>query len=164
MHDDAEDEEARGERESRRRPPPGPLESLFQEAIRRATGLGISGLASTEEAVRKAVNERVPPDWLRFLSEQGGELRKELLERIAAEFGAFLRSPELDAKLRRLLDDYELRISLRRSADPRQPGQGAIRFARRDPQAPSGARSEPEASDESDPPSGARSEPEAGEG
>jgi len=36
------------------RRPSGPLESLFQEAVRRATGLGISGLASTEEAVRKA--------------------------------------------------------------------------------------------------------------
>ena len=75
------------------RRPSGPLESLFQEAVRRATGLGISGLASTEEAVRKAFQERAPQEWLRFVTDQGDGLRAEIVERIAAEFAAFLRSP-----------------------------------------------------------------------
>jgi hypothetical protein len=123
---------ARGEREPRRRPPAGPLESLFQEAIRRATGLGISGLASTEEAVRKAVNDRVPPDWLRFLGEQGGELRKELLDRVGTELAAFLRSPELDARLRQLLQDYEVRITLARVApDEQGTDEPVVRLERR---------------------------------
>ena len=72
---------------------PSPLESLFQEAVRRATGIGISGLASTEEAVRKAFQERAPKEWMRFMADQGDGLRSEIAERIGAEFAAFLRSP-----------------------------------------------------------------------
>jgi hypothetical protein len=95
------------------RRPSGPLESLFQEAVRRATGLGISGLASTEEAVRKAFQERAPKEWLRFVAEQGDGLRGEIAERLAAEFAAFLRSPEFEQRLRSLLADYEISISVK---------------------------------------------------
>ena len=101
--------------------PSGPLESLFQEAVRRATGLGISGLASTEEAVRKAFQERAPREWLRFVADQGDGLRAEIADRIAAEFAAFLRSPELEQKLRQLLDEYEVSVSFKLRADPRSP-------------------------------------------
>jgi hypothetical protein len=103
------------------RRPSGPLESLFQEAVRRATGLGISGLASTEEAVRKAFQERAPKDWLRFVADQGDGLRSEIAERIGAEVAAFLRSPELEEKLRRLLGEYEVSVSFKLRADPRAP-------------------------------------------
>jgi hypothetical protein len=102
--------------------PSGPLESLFQEAVRRATGLGISGLASTEEAVRKAFQERAPREWLRFVSDQGDGLRAEIADRLAAEFAAFLRSPEFDQQLRGVLDDYELSVNVklsRRAKDDR---------------------------------------------
>jgi hypothetical protein len=95
--------------------PSGPLESLFQEAVRRATGLGISGLASTEEAVRRAFQERAPKEWLRFVADQGDGLRAEIADRLAAEFAAFLRSPDFEQKLRRLLDDYELSVSVKLS-------------------------------------------------
>jgi hypothetical protein len=95
--------------------PSGPLESLFQEAVRRATGLGISGLASTEEAVRKAFQDRAPKEWVRFISEQGDGLRSEIAERIGAEVAAFLRSPEFDEKLRAVLDQYELSVNVKLS-------------------------------------------------
>jgi hypothetical protein len=101
------------------RRPPGPLESLFQEAVRRATGLGISGLASTEEAMRKAFQERAPREWVRFLSDQGGDLRDEIASRIAAEVGAYLRSPEFDRKLQELIEQYEVSIRFSLRADPR---------------------------------------------
>jgi hypothetical protein len=114
------------------RRPSGPLESLFQEAVRRATGLGISGLASTEEAVRKAFQERAPKEWLRFVSEQGDGLRTEIAERIAAEFAAFLRSPEFEGKLRRLLAQYELSVSFKLRADPRpEPVETQFEIERR---------------------------------
>jgi hypothetical protein len=103
------------------RRPSGPLESLFQEAVRRATGLGISGLASTEEAVRRAFQERAPKEWLRFVSEQGDGLRTEIAERIGAEVAAFLRSPELEGKLRGLLAQYEVSVTVQLRADPRTP-------------------------------------------
>jgi hypothetical protein len=101
---------------------PSPLESLFQEAVRRATGIGISGLASTEEAVRKAFQERAPKEWLRFVADQGDGLRSEVAERIGAEFAAFLRSPEFESKLRGVLDEYQLDVQVTLRAGPRAPG------------------------------------------
>jgi hypothetical protein len=87
--------------------------------VRRATGLGISGLASTEEAVRKAFQERAPKEWLRFVADQGDGIRNEIADRIAAEVGGFLRSPEFGKELRRLLDEYELTVSFKLRADPK---------------------------------------------
>jgi len=111
---------------------PSPLESLFQEAVRRATGIGISGLASTEEAVRKAFQDRAPKEWLRFMAEQGDGLRGEVVERIGTEFAAFLRSPEFESKLRGLLDDYELDIRLTLRAGPKAPsGEASVELKRR---------------------------------
>lgn len=107
------------------RRPVGPLESLFQEAVRRAAGLGISGLASTEEAVRRAVGERLPDDWSRFLGEQGESLRREISNRLALEFADFLRSDEFEEKLRRLLASLDFEVGVRFSASPKRPPAGA---------------------------------------
>jgi hypothetical protein len=109
-----------GSGDSRR---PSPLESLFQEAVRRATGIGISGLASTEEAVRRAFQERAPKEWLRFVADQGDGLRSEIAERIGAEFAAFLRSPEFESKLRGVLDEYQLEVQVTLRARPRAAGE-----------------------------------------
>lgn len=114
---------------------PSPLESLFQEAVRRAAGIGISGLASTEEAVRKAFQERAPKEWMRFVADQGDGLRGELAERMAAEFAAFLRSPEFEAKLRGLLDDYQLDVRVTLRAAPRTTGgEPEVALRRRPPE------------------------------
>ena len=110
--------------------PSGPLESLFQEAVKRATGLGISGLASTEEAVRRAVGDRLPTDWVQFFSDRGEGLRQELMDRLTSEFGQFLRSDEFEDKLRRLISDFDFDVSVRVSARPKRASSDRNRDAR----------------------------------
>jgi hypothetical protein len=100
---------------------PGPLETFFQEAVRRAAQLGLSTFFTTEEAVRRAFSESVPPDWLDYLNRQGTDIRGELLERMSREFGEWLHKIDMAQIMSKLLEehDFELRISV--SARPRGP-------------------------------------------
>ena len=93
---------------------PGPLEAFFQEAVRRAAQLGISTFFTTEEAVRRAFSESMPPDWLDYLNRQGTDIRGELLERMSREFGEWLQKIDMAQIMSKLLEehDFELRISV----------------------------------------------------
>jgi len=92
----------------------GPLEAIFQQAVRRAAQLGLSTFFTTEEAVRRAFNESVPPDWLDFLNRQGSDVRAELLDRMSREFGEWLRQVDMAQIMSKLLEehDFDLRISV----------------------------------------------------
>jgi hypothetical protein len=92
----------------------GPLEAIFQQAVRRAAQLGLSTFFTTEEAVRRAFNESVPPDWLDFLNRQGSDVRAELLDRLSREFGEWLRQVDMAQIMSKLLEehDFDLRISV----------------------------------------------------
>jgi len=100
------------ELEDRRRA--GPLEAFFQEAVRRAAQLGLSTFFTTEEAVRRAFSDSVPPDWQDYLNRQGTDLRGELLDRMSREFGEWLRQVDMAQIMSKLLEehDFELRISV----------------------------------------------------
>src|SRR5262245_27839993 len=97
----------------------GPLETLFQEAVRRAAQLGLSGFFATEEALRRAFNDAVPRDWVDYLNQQTGDVRTELIDRMAREFGAWLRTVDMTQIVGKLLaeNEFELKISI--SAQPR---------------------------------------------
>ena len=101
----------------------GPLESLFQEAIRRAFSAGLGGFFLTEEAIRQAVTDTVPQEWVDYLSRQGDEVRSELTERLTREFGHWLRTLDPVELLRGILDDYE--FSARIQASPKRSAQDA---------------------------------------
>jgi hypothetical protein len=99
------------------------VEALYQEFVRRAAALGLSGFVLTEEAVRRAFGDVVPKDWVKYATEQSSEMRRELMDRIAQEFGAWLR--ELDTEkvqrtlLQTLLDEYDFAVNIEISAKPR---------------------------------------------
>ena len=103
----------------------GPLESFFQEAVRRAAQLGLSTFFTTEEAVRRAFSDSVPPDWLDYLNRQGTDLRSELLDRMSREFGEWLRQVDMAQIMSKLLEehDFDLHISVsaKRSSKERAP-------------------------------------------
>ena len=97
--------------------PPGPLESLFQEAIRRATALGLSGFFLTEEAVRRALTDTVPQEWVDYVSRQSEDVRRDLVDRLVQEFGLWLRTLDLSELLRNVLEDYEISAQIDISGD-----------------------------------------------
>ena len=108
----------------------GTIEGLFQELVRRTAALGLSSFFLTEEAIRKALSEKVPPDWVEYAARQSGEMRRELIDRIVAEFGAWLRQADPETLqrglLQTLLEHYDFTIEIDISAHPRS-----------DPRAPS---------------------------
>ncbi len=97
----------------------GPLESLFQEAVRRATTLGLSGFFLTEEAVRRALTEAVPKEWVDYLSRQSEDVRREAMEGLVREFGHWLRGLDVKALLGQLLEEYDLTATIQLSASPK---------------------------------------------
>ena len=94
----------------------GPLESIFQEAVRRATALGLSGFFLTEEAVRRALTDTVPKEWVDYISRQSEDVRSDAIDRLVSEFGAWLHTLDLPAALRSVLEDYEISAKVEISA------------------------------------------------
>lgn len=92
----------------------GLFEALLREAVRRTASLGFSSFFATEDAVRRAFNEAVPRDWVDYAKGQSTELRAEMIERMSAEFGAWLRTIDMTQVMSKLLaeNDFELKISI----------------------------------------------------
>ena len=81
----------------------------------------------TEEALRRALGDSVPRDWLDFMVGQSEKTRAELLERLSREFGKVLTAVDPVEILRRLLDgqtiEVSARIRLANSGRSRRPGR-----------------------------------------
>ena len=96
--------------------PHGPLESVFQEIVRRTAMLGFSGFFLTEGAIRKALTDSLPRDWVEYASRQSEEVRGELTNRLVDEFGSWLRNLDLASLLKSVLEDHEFSATIEISA------------------------------------------------
>jgi hypothetical protein len=67
----------------------------------------------TEEALRRALGDSMPRDWLDFMVSQSEKTRAELLERLSREFGKVLSAVDPVEILRRLLDGQTIEVSAR---------------------------------------------------
>jgi hypothetical protein len=70
--------------------PPDTAAGGMPNLVRRALSLGLSGLFTTEETVRKALGDTLPRDWIDFAVDQSGRTRQELLDRVSTELGRSL--------------------------------------------------------------------------
>jgi hypothetical protein len=75
--------------------------------------LGFTGFFMTEEALRRALGDSVPRDWLDFMVGQSEKTRAELLERLSREFGKVISAVDPVEILRRLLDGQTIEVSAR---------------------------------------------------
>ncbi|MCG8590568.1 MAG: hypothetical protein MJE66_14855 [Proteobacteria bacterium] len=109
--------------------PPGPLPEL----IRRLAALGLSGFFTTETALRRALGDTVPQEWVDFAAGQSERTRSEVIERMAAEFGRVFEQVDLAAVLSELLEGHTLdvraQIRLEPRADDESGAEGGIRFS-----------------------------------
>ena len=80
------------------------------EIARRALSIGLSGFFLTEEAIRKALGDSLPKDWLDFAVEQSERTRKEFLERLSFEIAQTLEKADLATALRELLEGRTLEV------------------------------------------------------
>jgi hypothetical protein len=91
------------------REPAGRLPAL-PEIARRALSIGLSGFFLTEEAIRKALGDTLPKDWLDFAVEQSERTRKEFLERLSFEIAQTLEKADFATALRELLEGRTLEV------------------------------------------------------
>jgi hypothetical protein len=106
---------ARGKRkvgDDDRPPLEGEGPSLLPDFLRRALGVGFSGLFMTEEAIRKALGDTVPKDWVDFAVEQRDRTRSEFIERLSAEIARRVDT-DVETLLRRLLQGYTVELNAR---------------------------------------------------
>jgi len=89
------------------------------EFLRRAAAIGLSGFFTTEQAIRKALGDTVPQEWVDFASEQGERTRRELMDRLADEFGKILQNVDLLEFAEALLSGRTLEIEARIRLTPR---------------------------------------------
>ncbi len=103
----------------------GGRSSALPDLMRRALSLGLSGFFLTEEAVRKALGDTLPKDWIDFAVDQSERTRKEFLERLSFEIGRALENADLGAVLRDLLEGRTLEVKAEfRLREPDAPGAG----------------------------------------
>jgi hypothetical protein len=82
----------------------------------------------TEEALRRALGDSVPRDWIEFFVEQSDRTRGELVDRLSKEFGRVLSALDPVEVMRRFLDGQTLEVSAKirlASSDPKKGQQSS---------------------------------------
>lgn len=82
-----------------------------QELIRRMAAVGLSGFFTTETALRKALGDTLPKEWVDFAAGQSERTRHELLDRLAGEFGKVLEQVELTDLMDQLLTGRTVEVT-----------------------------------------------------
>ena len=87
------------------------IRGFLPDLVRRGLTLGFTGLFLTEEAMRKALGDTVPRDWIEFVVSQSDRTRAELVERLSKEFGRVLSALDPVELLRRLFEGQTLEVT-----------------------------------------------------
>jgi len=90
----------------------GPTAPVF-DAMRRALTLGLSGLFTTNEMVRRAVGEAMPRDWVDFAVDQSERTRQEFVDRLAGELARTIESIDVQGMVERLLEGRVIEVHAR---------------------------------------------------
>jgi hypothetical protein len=84
---------------------------LIPDLMRRAIGMGFTGVFMTEEAIRRALGDTVPKDWIDFAVDQSDSIRTEFVNRLAGEMARTLETLDLDGMLKRVLENHSFQVS-----------------------------------------------------
>ena len=109
--DSLDEEDGDGSAES-----PGAVPELFRKMM----GLGLSGLFTTEAAIRGAVGDKVPREWVEFLNDQSERTREEFAKRLAEEFARVLERVDLVELADQLLEDRTIEVKAEFRLGPRK--------------------------------------------
>ena len=92
---------------------------VLPDVLRRMMALGFSGLFSTEAAIRSALGDTVPREWVEFLSEQSERTRAEFAQRLAEELGRVLEQVDLVELAEQLLAGRSIEVKAEFRLGPR---------------------------------------------
>ena len=115
MRDEIRDEIADGFGEGPETEAPGgeEIRGFLPDLMRRTLTLGFTGLFLTEEAMRKALGDTVPREWIDFVMAQSERTRADMVDRLSREFGRALSALDPVELLRRLFEGQTLEVSAR---------------------------------------------------
>lgn len=102
--------------------------NVVPDLLRRALTLGLSSFFTTNEAVRRAVGEAVPKDWIDFAVDQSERTRAEFIERLAGELARTLESIDLAAIAERMLAGRTIDVKAQIKLLPRDSNAPAEPF------------------------------------
>jgi len=99
------------------------------DLMRRVMALGFAGFFTTEEALRRALGDTVPKDWVDFAATQSQRTREEVSNRMAQEVGRVLEQLDVADVLDKLLSGrtVEIHASVRLAPDDEERGQSSDR-------------------------------------
>ena len=95
------------------------------DLLRRALSVGFSGFFLTETAIRKALGDTLPKDWIDFAIDQSERTRAEFIERMAFEVARSLENVDLATVLTRLLEGRTLEVKAEIRLNPKDGRSGA---------------------------------------
>lgn len=115
--------------------PSGPGETrlpLLPDLLRRGLAIGLSGVFTTNEALRRAFGDALPREWLDFVAAQSERTRSEFVERMAGELARSLETLDLADAAERVLEGRTVEITARITLLPRSrrgTGGAGLRFS-----------------------------------
>jgi hypothetical protein len=93
------------------------------EFLRKALSIGFSGFAMTESAVRRALGESVPREWVDFVVEQSERARADFLDRLSFELATSFEKIDLAEVAKKLLEgrrlEFKIEVRMRDDDAPR---------------------------------------------
>lgn len=89
--------------------------------LRRLMTAGFSGLFTTESAIRGALGDTLPREWLEYLSEQSDRTRDEFVGRLAREFVRVLENVDVVNLAEQMLTGRTIEVSAQFRLGPRTP-------------------------------------------
>ena len=96
--------------------------SGIPDIFRKMMAMGFSGLFTTEAAVRGALGDSVPREWVDFVSQQSERTREEFAQRLAEELGRVLEDVDLAELVGQLLEGRTVEVKAEFRLAPRDGG------------------------------------------
>lgn len=98
---------------------------LLPDILRRMMALGFSGFFMTETALRKALGDTLPKEWIEFAVEQSERTRDEFIERLAGEIARTMEAIDLVSLAERVLEGHTLEIKAEVRLRPEKGGKSS---------------------------------------
>lgn len=95
------------------------------DLLRRAVAAGLTGVFGPTEAVRRAVGDAMPRDWIDFATEQSDRTRSQFLERLAVELARTLETIDLVQIAERVLEGRTIELHAQIRLAPRTASDAA---------------------------------------
>lgn len=100
------------------------------EMVRRMVALGLSGFFTTEEALRRALGDTIPQDWVDFASDQSERTRRDFSDAVAREIGRVLEDVDLAEMFGQMLENRTVEITAKVRLRPVDQGHRKAQFDR----------------------------------